>query len=30
MAEIQRTIDDFLFEYKKTPSALVAGSLGAA
>jgi hypothetical protein len=30
MAEIQRTIDDFLIRYKKTPSALIAGSLGAA
>jgi hypothetical protein len=30
MAELQRTIDDFLIKYKKTPSALIAGSLGAA
>jgi hypothetical protein len=30
MAEFQRTIDDFLIRYKKTPPALVAGGLGAA
>jgi hypothetical protein len=30
MAEFQRTIDYFLIRYKKTPSALIAGSLGAA